>query len=207
MAITLRKGQGISLHKDAGFDLSRLRVGLGWSIAAASGADYDLDAVALLLNADGKVENLGQLDANRHPTLVGGDVVFYNSLAHPSGKVRLSGDNRTGSGVGDDEVIEVDLDTLPEKYQAIVFLVSIFKGKERQQSFANVQRATIRALDAQQREICRYEIGGNAQNAAHCSMVFAKVLRDGTGRWIFSAQGDFWETDRFVDILKQYLPY
>ena len=207
MAISLQKGQGVSLHKDTGFDLSRLHIGLGWDIATATDNDYDLDAIAWVLNQNGKVENLGKLGANGRPTLVGSDVVFYNSLQHPSGKIRLSGDNRTGSGSGDDEVIEVDLETLPLSYQAIVFVVSIFKGKERRQSFADVQRATIRATDAKHREICRFEIGGKPENATHCSMIFAKAERNGVGHWVFTAKGDFMETDRFVDILKQYLPY
>ena len=114
MAITLQKGQGVSLRKDSGYDLSRLTVGLGWDIAPSTPA-YDLDAVAFLLDGNGKVRNLGKLGANGRPTLEGGDVVFYKSLIHPSGKVRLSGDNQSGSTSGDAEQIEVALDTLPRK--------------------------------------------------------------------------------------------
>ena len=205
MAINLQKGQGVSLRKESGYDLSRLTIGLGWDIAPSSPA-YDLDAVAFLLDANGKVRNLGKTGANGRPTLEGGDVVFYNSLTHPSGKVRLSGDNQSGSSAGNDaEQIEVDLDTLPDSYQQILFVVAIYKSHERGQSFAGVRRAYIRALDGKGQEICRYDIGSDPTNRA-CAMTFATVKRGANG-WHFNAIGDFHDTDRFIDLLKHYLPY
>lgn len=207
MAISLKKGQGVSLRKNGGFDLSHLHIGLGWDVAETRPA-YDLDAIAFLLDEQDKIRHLGKVSANGRPTLIDSDVVFYNSLTHPSGKIRLSGDNRTGSdGAGDDETITVDLDTLPDHYAAIVFLVVIFKGKERGQSFAGVRRASIRAVDAKGIEICRYDIGGHAENRPHCAMTFARAERDGNGGWLFRAIGEFAETDRFIDLLKNYLPY
>ena len=204
MAINLQKGQGVSLRKESGYDLSRLTIGLGWDIAPSSPA-YDLDAVAFLLDANGKVRNLGKTGANGRPTLEGGDVVFYNSLTHPSGKVRLSGDNQSGSTSGDAEQIEVALDTLPDAYRQIIFAVAIYKGHERKQSFAGVRRAHIRAVDGKGQEICRYDIGSDPANHA-CAMTFASVVR-GTNGWNFNAIGEFHDTDRFIDLLKRYLPY
>ena len=204
MAITLQKGQGVSLRKESGYDLSRLTVGLGWDIAPSTPA-YDLDAVAFLLDGDGKVRNLGKLGANGRPTLEGGDVVFYKSLVHPSGKVRLSGDNQSGSTSGDAEQIEVALDTLPDAYRQIIFAVAIYKGHERKQSFAGVRRAHIRAVDGKGQEICRYDSGSDPANHA-CAMTFASVVR-GAGGWNFNAIGEFHDTDRFIDLLKRYLPY
>ena len=204
MAINLQKGQGVSLRKESGYDLSRLTIGLGWDIAPSTPA-YDLDAVAFLLDGDGKVRNLGKLGANGRPTLEGGDVVFYKSLVHPSGKVRLSGDNQSGSTSGDAEQIEVALDTLPDAYRQIIFAVAIYKGHERKQSFAGVRRAHIRAVDGKGQEICRYDIGSDPANHA-CAMTFASVVR-GAGGWNFNAIGEFHDTDRFIDLLKRYLPY
>ncbi len=204
MAITLQKGQGVSLRKESGYDLSRLTVGLGWDIAPSTPA-YDLDAVAFLLDEHGKVRNLGKIGANGRPTLEGGDVVFYNALVHPSGKVRLSGDNQSGSTSGDAEQIEVALDTLPDAYRQIIFAVAIYKGHERKQSFAGVRRAHIRAVDGKGQEICRYNIGSDPANHA-CAMTFASVVR-GAGGWNFNAIGEFHDTDRFIDLLKRYLPY
>ena len=204
MAITLQKGQGVSLRKDSGYDLSRLTVGLGWDIAPSTPAS-EWDAVAFLLDGNGKVRNLGKLGANGRPTLEGGDVVFYKSLIHPSGKVRLSGDNQSGSTSGDAEQIEVALDTLPDTYQQIIFAVAIYQGHERKQSFAGVRRAHIRAVDGKGQEICRYDIGSDPGNHA-CAMTFASVER-GTNGWNFNAIGEFHDTDRFIDLLKRYLPY
>lgn len=208
MAISLRKGQGINLRKDTGFDLSHLSIGLSWEVINTT-PEYDLDAIALVLDKHGKIRNLGKLSDNGHPTLLDGDVVFYNSLIHPSGKIRLSGDNRKGSNSdNDDETIEVDLESLPDEYCAIVFLAVIFKGKERGQSFAGINQARIRALDAKGREICHYDIGGKAENSQYCAITFARVERDNQGSWIFRAIGEFAQTDRFVDLIrKSYLPY
>ena len=164
-----------------------------------------MDAVAFLLDGNGKVRNLGKLGANGRPTLEGGDVVFYKSLIHPSGKVRLSGDNQSGSTSGDAEQIEVALDTLPDTYQQIIFAVAIYQGHERKQSFAGVRRAHIRAVDGKGQEICRYDIGSDPGNHA-CAMTFASVER-GTNGWNFNAIGEFHDTDRFIDLLKRYLPY
>lgn len=87
MAVSLKKGEGISLRKDGEFDLSMVTMGLGWDVAepkkgligsifGKKDEDYDLDAIAFLLGKDGKVHNLGQQGNNGTPTLVDGDVVF-----------------------------------------------------------------------------------------------------------------------------------
>ena len=94
MAISLKKGQGISLKKDEN-DLSLVTIGLGWDVQEASGgflgkvfgkkeADYDLDVVAFLCGKDGYVKNLG-IDASGKATLANGDIIFYNSMRHSSG--------------------------------------------------------------------------------------------------------------------------
>ena len=103
MALSLKKGEGISLRKEEN-DLSQITMGLGWDMAdpvqkkgfftalfAAKPAEYDLDAVAFLLDASGKVASLGPQN-----DLMGGDVIFFNNLKHPSGHIWLTGDNRTG---------------------------------------------------------------------------------------------------------------
>ena len=157
-----------------------------------------------LLGGDGKVQSLGDTSPNGSPTLVGGDVVFFNSLNHPSGAIWLTGDNRTGEGDGDDEQIVVKLNQLPDQYETIIFVVAIYKGKENKQSFGNVRNAYIRAVDARGTEICRFNVSGDASFQKYCSMTFAEVTRQGTG-WSFRAVGTPHETDRFVDLLRNYL--
>ena len=120
MAINLQKGQTINLRKDE-CDLSKVTIGLGWhvkeakkgflgSVFGAKEADYDLDAIAFLMDDQDKVRNLGN-------KLVGGDVVFFNNKKHPSGTVWSSGDNLVGgTGDADCEQIVCLLTKVPEQY-------------------------------------------------------------------------------------------
>lgn len=212
MALSLKKGEGVSLRKEEN-DLSQITMGLGWDMAdpvqkkgfftalfAAKPADYDLDAVAFLLDGNGKVASLGAQN-----DLIGGDVVFFNSQQHPSGHIWLTGDNRTGAGDGDDEQIIVKLNSLSEKYQRIVFVVSIYEGRKRGQHFGQLKNAFIRAVDSKAKELCRYEISGDSNYDNMCSMTFAEATRE-AGGWRFKAIGEAHGTDTFVDILKHYLP-
>lgn len=102
--------------------------------------EYDLDVIAFLCNAAGKVTDLGNVE-NGKPTLVNGDIVFFNSLRHKSGQIWLTGDNRTGAGDGDDEQIIVKLNSIDPKYEKIVFIVQIYNGEKLQQHFGKVQNA------------------------------------------------------------------
>jgi len=215
MAVSLKKGQGVSLRKEE-FDLSSVTIGLGWDVAPEKKGivgsifgkkkeeeDYDLDAIAFLLGKDGKVHDVG-LDAQQKVTLNHSDVIFYNNLKHPSGAIWLTGDNRTGAGDGDDEQIIVCLNELHPRYESIVFVVAIYQGKQKAQNFGKVENAFIRAVDARGKEICRYTISGNASFSPYCSMTFATVSR-ATGGWEFLAIGTPHETDRFVDVLRNYM--
>lgn len=227
--INLSKGQTIDLRKNSKgesvYDLSQITIGLGWDVAEKfemkdvpieqtfleklSGKqryekkkvkveeEYDLDAIAFLLDANGKVKNLGK------EKLVGGDVIFFNSLKHPSGHIWLTGDNITGKGDGDDEQIIVKLDSLDQKYQKILFVVSIYQGKKNNQHFSMVDNAFIRAVDAKGKEITKYSLSGDASLNGKCSMVFSEVYRH-NGDWKFRAIGEPHDTDNFVDILKKY---
>lgn len=156
MTVSLRKGQGVSLRKNE-FDLSSVTIGLGWDINEEKKGflggifgkkeeEYDLDVIAFLCNAAGKVTDLGNVE-NGKPTLVNGDIVFFNSLRHKSGQIWLTGDNRTGAGDGDDEQIIVKLNSIDPKYEKIVFIVQIYNGEKLQQHFGKVQNAFIRAVD------------------------------------------------------------
>ena len=115
MVINLQKGQTINLEKDV-YDLSSVTVELGWDVKESpkglfssllgkknENDDYDLNAIAFMLDSDGKVARLGDRK------MVGGDVVFYNNLRHFTGYVYHTGDNRTGDGEGDAEQIIINL--------------------------------------------------------------------------------------------------
>ncbi|WP_288843113.1 TerD family protein [uncultured Deefgea sp.] len=212
MAISLKKGQGVSLKKSE-FDLSVVTIGLGWdvneekkgllgSLFGKKEEEYDLDAVAFLCDSNGKVQNLG-VDASNRVTLVGGDVIFFNSLRHSSGCIWLTGDNQTGDGDGDDEQIIVKLNDLPEIYQKIVFVVQIYGGKEKGQNFGKIQNAFIRAVDNKGKEMARFDLSGGPSFAQYCSMLFAELVRE-SGGWKFNAIGSPDQSDTFVHWLKQY---
>lgn len=213
MAVNLKKGQGVSLRKDEN-DLAQVTVGLGWDIVEASRGllgslfkkkeeDYDLDAIAFLCGNDGKVSNLGW-DASGKVTLVGGDVIFFNSPKHTSGKIWLTGDNRSGAGDGDDEQIIVNLNELPQNFGKVVFVVQIYNGIKNNQSFGNVRSAFIRAVDGKGKELVRFDLSTDG-GFNHCrSMVFAELVRDGKN-WNFNAVGKPYPTDSFVELLKQFL--
>lgn len=212
MAVTLKKGQGISLKKDQ-YDLSRVTISLGWdvldkksllgSLLGKKEEDYDLDVVAFLCGQDGKVHDLGKLE-NGRPTLINGDVVFFNNMRHHSGQIWLTGDNRTGAGDGDDEQIICNLNDLPEKYAKLAFVVQIYQGAQRGQNFSKVQRAFIRADDAKGVEMLEFNLSGGPAYANYRSMLFAELLRE-PGGWRFNAIGTLFPADSFVEILKQYL--
>lgn len=222
MAINLVKGQTIDLRKnDKGesFDLSTVTIGLGWDIRKKQNSgflgklfgggqeeEYDLDAIAFLLDSNGKVANLGRTATttnNRSVAMYEGDVIYFNSMKHPSGHIWLTGDNRTGAGDGDDEQIIVKLDSLDVKYERILFVVSIYQGAQKKQNFSMVENAFIRAVDNKGKELVKFNISGDATYSNMCSIVFSEVYRkDGT--WKFRAIGEPYQTDSFVEILKKY---
>ena len=205
MAINLQKGQTINLEKSQ-YDLSSVTIGLGWDVRKqggffsnmfSSGDDYDLDAIAFLLNEHGKVTNLGD-------RLVGSDVIFFNNLVHSSRNIWLTGDNRTGAGDGDDEQIIVKLDALSPQYQKILFVVSIYQGQQKNQHFGMIENAFIRAVDARGREMARFSLSGDATFNQKRSLEFAEVYRHGGG-WKFRALGIPHDTDSFAEILRNYV--
>lgn len=212
MAISLKKGQGVSLKKSE-HDLSMVTIGLGWDVVEKKSGflsgifgkkepEYDLDVVAFLCASDGKIKNFGARKGNQ-PSLEGGDVVFYNSMRHPSGHVWLTGDNRSGAGDGDDEQIIVKLNELSPSYHKIVFVVQIYQGIANNQSFGEVSNAFIRAEDAKGREVLRFDLSGGAQYQNYRSLLFAELVRDGDD-WKFNALGVPAPEDTFVHWLKQY---
>ncbi|SHL06302.1 MULTISPECIES: TerD family protein [Streptomycetaceae] len=173
MGVSLSKGGNVSLTKEAP-NLTAVVVGLGWDARTTTGSDFDLDASALLTNETGKVLS------DQH-------FVFFNNLRSPDGSVEHTGDNLTGEGEGDDEVINVNLAGVPADVVKIVFPVSIYEAESRQQSFGQVRNAYIRVLNAaDQRELARYDLTEDA--STETAMVFGELYRHG-GEWKFRAIG------------------
>jgi tellurium resistance protein TerD len=183
---------------------------LGKLFGGGKEEEYDLDAIAFLLDSNGKSckpwKNSFNANNGRQVSLYGGDVhhKFFNSMKHPgTGHIWLTGDNRTGAGDGDDEQIIVKLDSLDEKNQKILFVVSIYQGRQNNQHFSMVENAFIRAVDAKGKEITKYSLSNDSTLNGMCSMVFAEAYRK-DGGWKFRAIGEPHQTDNFVEILKKY---
>ena len=173
MSISLAKGGNVSLTKLAP-SLSKVAVGLGWDVRTTTGVDFDLDATALVCGPDGKV-----LD-DRH-------FVFYNNLISPDGSVEHTGDNLTGEGEGDDEVVNVNVSAVPAGVDKVVFAVSIYEGGTRGQSFGQVVNAFIRVVDATTgTELARYDLTEDA--STETAMIFGELYRH-NGEWKFRAIG------------------
>lgn len=173
MGVTLAKGGNVSLSKAAP-NLTKVAVGLGWDARSTSGADFDLDASALITGPERKV-------------LSDSHFVFYNNLRSPDGSVEHTGDNLTGEGDGDDEVINVDLPAVPPNVTNIFFPVSIHDADARRQSFGQVTNAYIRVVDlATGSELARYDLSEDA--SSETAMLFGELYRH-NGEWKFRAVG------------------
>ena len=173
MAISLQKGGNVSLSKEAP-GLTKMLIGLGWDVRATDGADFDLDGSAFLLNANGKVRS----DA---------DFIFYNQPKSDNGAVAHQGDNRTGAGEGDDEVIEVNLSAVPADVDKIAITVTIHDADARKQNFGQVSSAFIRCVNPDGNvEIARFDLSEDA--SVETAMIFGEIYRH-NGEWKFKAIG------------------
>ena len=174
MAISLQKGQRVDLTKDRP-SLKNVLIGLGWDINHYDGeTDFDLDASAFMTKANGKVGNEN-------------DFIFYGNLNHVSGSVQHMGDNRTGEGDGDDEVIKVQLDKIPSDYDTISFTVTIYEAEKRLQNFGMVENAYVRLIDEDTgEELVRFDL--TEDFSTETALVVAEIYKR-DGQWKFAAIG------------------
>ena len=173
MAISLTKGQKVDLTKGKPA-IKHLMVGLGWDVNAYDGADFDLDASAFMVGANGKC-----------PTEK--EFIFYSNTKHPSGAVESMGDNRTGGGDGDDEQIMVDLSKVPANIERIAFTCTIYDADARGQNFGQVNNAYIHLLNqATGEELVRYDLGEDF--SIETAVVVGELYRN-NGEWKFNAIG------------------
>ena len=174
MAISLQKGQRVDLTKDRP-SLKNVLIGLGWDINHYDGeTDFDLDASAFMTKANGKVGNEN-------------DFIFYGNLNHVSGSVQHMGDNRTGEGDGDDEVIKVQLDKIPSDYDTISFTVTIYEAEKRLQNFGMVENAYVRLIDEDTgEELVCFDL--TEDFSTETALVVAEIYKR-DGQWKFAAIG------------------
>ena len=98
-----------------------------------------------------------------------------------------TGDNLTGEGEGDDEVIKVDLSRVPPIISKITFTVTIHEAEQRRQNFGQVSNAYIHILDeANNKELIRYDLGEDF--SVETAVVVGEIFRSGSD-WKFNAIG------------------
>lgn len=166
--VSLQKNQTVSLVKGGSPLLSQVKMGLGWE-PAYRGKDIDLDASVI---AYGPQRN--HIDS-----------CYFGKLSIVNGAIKHSGDNLTGEGGGDDEVIVVDLGRLPQEVTGLVFTVNSFSG----QKFTEVAKAYCRLIDAATgEELVRFDLT-NAE--AQTGVMMAKLIKQFSGEWDMTAMGDF----------------
>ncbi len=163
--VNLEKGSKVNLRKQDA-TLKKLEVGLGWDTRT------DLDSIAYLFDSNHKIR----------------ETVCYSSKNHKG--IFLNGDNLTGEGEGDDEIITVTLDELPDWVTKISFCANIFAAGIKLwgiKDFSKVNGAYIRIVNAISKyEVCRYNLqeSGKGFNAFY----FADLVRNGV-EWEFIAVG------------------
>ncbi|WP_194816496.1 TerD family protein [Nocardia sp. XZ_19_385] len=170
--VSLTKGQKVTLRKEGGAALTFVKMGLGWDPVQTRGmfgnrtVDIDLDASVIMF-------------ADANPA----DYAYYGQLSSKDGSVRHQGDNLTGEGEGDDEMILVDLTRIPAHISTLVFVVTSYKGH----TFEQVQNAFCRLIDGTNNaELARYTLAGGM---AFTGMAMAKVYRVGAD-WKMQALGE-----------------
>lgn len=173
MAVALQKGGNVSLSKQAP-GLRTIAVGLGWDSRQTTGADFDLDASVFMLGDQGKVPSDSHF-------------VFYNNLTSPDGSIEHQGDNLTGEGEGDDEVVNVNLGNVPGDIGKVVFTVTIHDAEARRQNFGMVQNAFIRIVNQEGgQEVARYDLAEDF--GMETAMIFGELYRY-NNEWKFRAVG------------------
>lgn len=199
-------------------EMGLVTIGLGWKVAAKPrswiqrlfGPDeegFDLDAMAVLLDANDKIRNFGgerDLGGGRRVGLVDSDVVFYNNLQHPSMTIWHTGDDLKGGTGGDNEQMIVKLKEIPAVYHKVLFIVTIHQGLLRGQHFGMVRNAYIRAVDAKGKEIARFNLSNTNDYEGKCTMVFAEIIRREEA-WEFHGVGDAYTSDSFVEVLRKHV--
>lgn len=176
MAVSLAKGQRVSLEKVAP-GLVEVFVGLGWDVKATdTGYDFDLDSSIFMLGSNEK------LISDNH-------FIFYNNLTSPDPNKSLQhlGDNLTGVGDGDDEVIKINLQKVPADVQKIVVTITIHEAQKRGQNFGQVSNAFVRVVNAQtSKEVIRYDLVEDY--SVETALIMTELYRK-DGEWRLNAVG------------------
>jgi tellurium resistance protein TerD len=173
MAIDLKKGGKINLQKEKP-GINKITVGLGWDVnEGTSPHQFDCDASVLILGENGKL-------------LTDEYFVFYNNKISPDGAVVHTGDNRTGIGEGDDEIINIELSKLNPHAMQIVFAITIDQAEERKQDFSMIENSFARVYNTETNEVlCQYLLNEKFPGAN--ALIIGRFYKKNDNEWIFEA--------------------
>tara|TARA_B110000977_G_scaffold40303_1_gene54217 strand:+ start:1624 stop:2199 length:576 start_codon:yes stop_codon:yes gene_type:complete len=172
--INLQKGQRVPIEKN-GVSIQKFRIGLGWDTNETdSGLDFDLDASAFILGENNKVVSQSHF-------------VYFNNLKDPENSVIHTGDNLTGEGEGDDEMIDVDLSLINQSAKSISIVVTIHDATARNQNFGQVRNAFVRIYDPNSNEeIMKYDLSEDF--SIETAIEFGRIYLH-NDKWKFEAIG------------------
>ena len=165
--ISLAKNQTVSLAKIADTKLTKILIGLGWDPVKKGFFSHFLGG-SKAIDLDASVVMLDQLGQQV-------DCVWFAQLDSHCGALHHRGDNLTGEGDGDDEVIEVNLTRIPPEVKFLAVTVNSYRG----QTFNEVDNAFCRVVDPvnHNKEICNYTL---KEQGSHTGVVIATFERKGT---------------------------
>lgn len=183
MGINLEKGQKIDLTK-SNPTLNNLMIGLGWDTNKYEGGlSFDLDSCLVMLT-DNKITSEDRL-------------VYFGNLQAQG--VLHNGDNLTGAGDGDDEIINIKLSEIPDDVDALDIHVVIYKGESKNQNFGMISNTFVRVIDTEKNEeLCRFDMGEDFSTQTRLNV--CKIYKH-NGDWKFNAVGQA-ANGEIRDILK-----
>ncbi|MEG2354147.1 MAG: TerD family protein [Clostridium sp.] len=172
ISLNLNKNQVLDLTK-RNPGLRKVMVGAGWDISN-NGSGFDVDIAAFMLDSNNRFNDVS-------------NIIFFNNKTGQG--ITLGGDNLTGVGNGDDEIIQIDLSAINPSISKIVFIVTIHGAMEKRQTFGMINNSYVRLVDVDQnnKELCKFNLKENGSTAT--SVIFAELNRDGSD-WQFKAIGE-----------------
>jgi stress response protein SCP2 len=137
-----------------------LTFGLAWSVT--NEVNIDLDASAILLD-----QNLQHVDT-----------VWFRQLTSLDGSIRHSGDEREGDAYGDDEKINLSLQSIPTNVAYVGLVINSFSGQE----LDDVSLASCHLFDPKTNiDVARYTLTNCKSLNYHTALVMACFYRAPTG--------------------------
>ena len=183
MAISLQKGQRISLKKNDGSKLTHICIGVNWGAIQKKGWFGTVKQQSVDLDA-----TVGLFDQNK--SLV--EAVYFSHLQSNCGGIRHSGDDLTGDINGDDgldnEVISIDLVKLNPNIVQIALVLNSFKGDD----FKDIPYAKIRIFEGTPTSVeqvfATFDVANDAIFSGKVAMIMAKLYKH-NDEWKFNSIG------------------